>query len=90
MEVDLTLPRFYHLPGYVDLEKQRPRDKNAEIIFKGTQVGIPPHDYKIDYKDDLTVSGRKKPIDFKTLAQRVEMNYENMLRRLGMPIILMF
>ncbi len=65
------------------MERQNPRNKGEEVIFKGTLVGKPPHDYRIDYKDDLTVSGRKKPIDFNTLGQRVEMNYKNLLMRLG-------
>lgn len=29
------------------------------------------------------MSGRKKPIDFRTLGKRVEMNYRNMLHRIG-------
>ena len=46
-------------------------------------MGKPPHHYRVDYRDDLTVSGRKKPIDFRTLGLRVEMNYRNLLHRLG-------
>ncbi len=31
----------------------------------------------------MTISGRKKPLDFNTLGERVEMNYQNMLFRLN-------
>lgn len=79
-------PLSPRVPGFVDLERQIPRDLDQEIVFKGTQVGRPPHHYRVDYREDLTVSGRKKPIDFKTLGLRVEMNYKNMLHRLGKAI----
>ncbi len=60
-----------------------PRDKRADKIFRGTQIGRPPHHYRVDYSEDMTISGRKKPLDFNTLAERVEMNYQNLLFKLN-------
>ncbi len=74
--------KLNHIHGFVDLARQTPRDKIAEKIFKGTLIGEPPHIKKEEYFEDLTLPPKKKPLDFNTLAERVEMNYKNMIFKL--------
>jgi hypothetical protein len=35
--------KMHHVRGFVDLERQIPRDFAQEKIYKGTLIGKPPH-----------------------------------------------
>ena len=75
--------KMNHVRGFVDLERQIPRDFAQEKIYKGTLIGKPPHYQREEYHEDFTLPNRKKPLDFDTLAEKVELNYQNMLVKLG-------
>lgn len=42
-EVSPTKAKVNHIAGFVDLERQIPRDPAYEKIYKGTLIGKPPH-----------------------------------------------